>query len=160
MQHVRDLVALIEDNTDVMAQRWLEVVRRHSATPTYHRWDVDALLPRAKHVFADLTQGILKPTMKKAVADRHIALGRQRCREGFGLSEVMQAMIITRRVLWFRVQSEGFIDASLSLNRTVDLYNRVLLFFDRAIYYIAKGFEEESGTSHEAVGQMAGVAGR
>lgn len=146
MPHRRHLVEFIHANTDSMAQRWLHIVRRHSGTTTYHTWAEEDLLPRAVDVFRNLTESIPRPTMKKPVAEYYTALGRQRCREGFAISEVVQAMIITRRVLWFRVQAEHFLEKGLTLEQTVDLYNRVLLFFDRAIYYAAQGFEEASRT--------------
>ena len=65
-----------------------------------------------------------------------------RCREGFALSEVIQALLVIRRVLWFKVQSDGFLDTALDLNMALALYNRVLLFFDRAIYFTSLGYEK------------------
>lgn len=110
-----------------------------------HRWDEEELLFRATEVFRNLSAAIMKPSMKKPVAASYSALGRQRCREGFAVSEVVQALIITRRVLWFKVQAEHFLDRGLDLKKTVDLYNRVLLFFDRAVYYATQGFEGGRG---------------
>ena len=145
MQHRRDLVDFINENAESMARRWLEIVRRHSGTVTYHTWEEEGLVSRAVDVFRNLTDSINRPTMKKPVAEYYTALGQKRCREGFKVSEVIQALIITRRVLWFRVQAEHFLDRGLSLEDTVDLYNRVLIFFDRAIYYTSQGFEENCG---------------
>jgi hypothetical protein len=54
---------------------------------------------------------------------------------------VIQALLITRRVLWFKVLEDGLLDTALDLHLALDLYNRVLLFFDRATYYLARGFE-------------------
>ncbi len=142
MEHRRELVEFVQNNAESMAARWLDIVRRHSATPTYHNWEEQDLIPRAVEVYRHLCDSIPKPTMKKPIAETYLALGRHRCREGFDASEVVQALIVTRRVLWFKVQKEHFIEKKLDFDSTVDLYNRVLLFFDRAIYYMSKGYEE------------------
>ena len=139
-----NLRTLIEENVDSMAQRWLEIVSRHSGTPTYHNWQERDLHKRACDVYGTLAQLLSKPTLKKQVRDPYLALGRQRAREGFTLSEVIQAMIITRRVLWFKVQSVHLLEETRELEHVIDLYNRVLIFFDRAIFYTAQGFEEEA----------------
>ncbi len=68
--------------------------------------------------------------------------GRQRHGEGFALSEVLEALILTRRHLWLLVLSEAFLDTALDLQQALDLNARAVLFFDRAMYFTALGFEE------------------
>ena len=143
MQHHRDLVEFVNENADVMAQRWLEIVRRHSGTPTYHGWNEEELLDRAREVFTNLGAAIMKPSMKKPVAESYSALGLKRCREGFAVSEVVQALIITRRVLWFKVQAEGLMEMIQDPQLALEVSNRVVLFFDRALYFTAVGFERK-----------------
>ncbi|TFG91783.1 MAG: hypothetical protein E4H15_05165 [Syntrophobacterales bacterium] len=72
-------------------------------------------------------------------------MGAQRRKEGFALSEVIQALITTRRYLWLKVLSDGLLDTALDLHKGLDLNNRVVLFFDRAIYFTAKGYEKGKG---------------
>ena len=79
---------------------------------------------------------------KEEIAEHYTALGAQRKREGFKASEVIQALIIIRRHLWLKILAEGFIDNVLELNQALALNNRVILFFDRAIHYTIKGYEE------------------
>jgi hypothetical protein len=69
-------------------------------------------------------------------------MGMERCREGFRLSEVLSALFLTKRVLWDCVMSEGLMDSALSLYQTLELDNRVVLFFDKAAYYVAVGYEK------------------
>jgi hypothetical protein len=68
-------------------------------------------------------------------------MGGQRRKEGFALSEVISALIVTRRHIWLKVLSDGVLDTALHLNQALELNNRVLLYFDRAIYYSAVGYE-------------------
>jgi hypothetical protein len=50
-------------------------------------------------------------------------------------------MIITRRHIWLKVMSEGFLDTALDMYKALELNNRVILFFDRAIHFTALGYE-------------------
>jgi hypothetical protein len=49
-----------------------------------------------------------------------------------------------RRLLWAKVQAAGLLDTALDLYQAMDLQHRVLIFFDRAIYHAAVGYEEKS----------------
>ncbi|MBP1623189.1 MAG: hypothetical protein H6Q07_1209, partial [Acidobacteria bacterium] len=36
MHHTNNLVSLIERNAESLAKRWLDIVRTHPGTPTFH----------------------------------------------------------------------------------------------------------------------------
>jgi len=117
-------------------------VRVHAATPTYHDWDEQELYKRAYNVYSQLGKWISRETSKEEIAQHYKELGAQRKKEGFALSEVISAIIKTRRHLWLKVLGEGLLDTVLDLNQAMELNNRVILFFDRAIYYTILGYEE------------------
>lgn len=135
------LVELIERNADSLTKRWLADVQKHLDTPTYHKFNPDELYRRSYTVYSQLGKWLSKETTKEEIAKYYIALGQQRRKEGFALSEVIQALIITRRHLWLKVSSEGLLDTALELYRAMELNNRVILFFDRAIFYASVGYE-------------------
>jgi len=138
----RKLVEMIERDAGMLAKKWLEDVRRRPETPTYHTFDPDALYRRAHLVYSQLGKWVSYETSKEEIATHYTALGAQRRKEGFALSEVIQALILTRRYVWLKVLSDGFLETALELHQGLDLVNRVVLFFDRAIYYTAKGYEK------------------
>jgi hypothetical protein len=135
------LVELIERNADELAKRWLDEVRRRPETPTFHSFDPDELFERAQRVYSQLGRWISQETTKQEIESYYVELGRQRRREGFSLSEVIMALTITRRYIWIKVLSDGLLDTALELHQALDLNNRVLLYFDRAIFFATKGFE-------------------
>lgn len=135
------LVELIEHNADSLTKRWLADVQKHLDTPSYHKFNPDELYRRSYTVYSQLGKWISQETTKEDIAKYYIALGQQRRKEGFALSEVIQALIITRRHLWLKVLSEGLLDTALELYRAMELNNRVILFFDRAIFYTSVGYE-------------------
>ncbi len=138
----KKLVDLIENNAHELTTRCIDNLLEHEYTKTYCTYDGDKLYERVYTVYSQLGKWISRKTTKKEIAEHYTALGAQRKKEGFKLSEVIQSLIITRRHLWLKVLAEGFIDNVLELNQALALNNRVILFFDRAIYFTIKGYEE------------------
>jgi len=137
----RKLVELVERNADNLTKRWLADVKKHPGTKTYHTYDEKKLYQRAFTVYSQFDKWMSQETTTEDIKKIYIALGKQRREEGFALSEVIQALTITRRHIWLLVRSEGFLDTALDLYQAIDLINRSVLFFDRAIYFTAVGFE-------------------
>ena len=135
------LVDLIERNAADLSGRWLELVKKHPATGSYHTYNEAELYERAFSVYSQLGKWLSDSTTKEEVQKIYTAMGAQRRKEGFKLSEVMQALIITRRVLWVKVENDGLLDSALDLMQALQLNNRTILFFDRAMIYAAQGYE-------------------
>lgn len=149
----RRLVTLIERNADRLSRAWLSDVTKRAETPTYHTHSPEVLYQRVFRVYSQLSRWICQDTTKADIAEQYTELGRRRSREGFALSEVIEALILTRRHLWLLVLSEGFLDTAVDLHGALDLNARVVLFFDRAMYFTAVGFEQaaaEDGSSTAA----------
>ncbi len=137
------LVKLIERSADDLSKRWVEDVQSRPELNTYHGFDSAELYRRAHNVYSQLGKWISRETSKADVERYYKAMGARRKREGFEISEVIQALIITRRLIWLKVLAEGVLDTALDLHKAVELNNRAVLFFDRAIYVMAKGYEDE-----------------
>ena len=135
------LVTLIERNADRLSRDWLADVQRRGETPTYHTYQEDILYKRAHRVYSHLSEWICRDTTKEMIAEEYTQLGRRRFGEGFALSEVLEALILTRRHLWLLVLKEGFINTAMDMQGALDLNARVVLFFDRAMFSTAKGYE-------------------
>jgi hypothetical protein len=138
----RRLVDLIETNADRLTQSWLADVKQRRETPTYHDYPESLLYERVHDVYHNLGSWICRQTTAAEVARVYTALGRQRYQEGFSLAEVLECLILTRRHLWLLVLEEGVLDTALDLHQALDLDARAILFFDRAMYYTALGYEQ------------------
>lgn len=135
------LVDLIEKNASDLTNSWLAQVREDRELPTYHQFDNIVLYERAYRVYSQLGKWISRETTREEVARDYTALGAERRGEGFALSEVIRALILIRRNLWRKITDEGLLDTTYDLYQAIELNNRVALFFDRAIFYTALGFE-------------------
>lgn len=136
------LITIIQDHSSNLADQWFEKVRHSHSTPTYQTFDEKALVERVQNVYANLGKWLEEEPSQ--VEKYFTELGAERLREGFKLSEVLSALFIAKRILWEYVLSQGLLDTALDLYQTLDLVNRVRLFFDQAAYYIAVGYENVS----------------
>jgi hypothetical protein len=141
----KKLVDLIEKNADELTQKWLQAVNSDPNLITYRNYNDDELYQRAHRVYSHLGKWISTKTNKNEVQKTYRALGAQRYQEGFKLYEVIQALINTRRVLWLKVEADGLLDTALDLKSAMELNSRVIVFFDRAIFYTAQGYEQKAG---------------
>ena len=57
------------------------------------------------------------------------------------LSELLLALIITRRVLWLKIPKGDLLESITDLHAGMRLSNSTILFFDRAMFYAAQGYE-------------------
>lgn len=137
------LVDLINRNLEELARSWLRIVRNHQITRSYGAFDEEELYRRALIVYEQLARWIAGEITKGDIASHYTSVGAERRREGFPLAEVVRALIVNRRVLWFKVQAEGFLDTPMDAELALLLNNKVVLFFDRALYYTVYGYERQ-----------------
>ncbi len=133
---------MIETRADKVAKLWLKEVRQSRYTPTYHHFSEEELFRRAMAVYERLGYWLSPETKQEEIRFFYMNLGRQRYQEGFGLDEVVMAIILLKRYLWLEVLSEGLTQTNLELYQALELNNQVVLYFDRAVYYSIVGYME------------------
>lgn len=137
----KEFVHLVEKNADPLSKRWVEVVRSHEGTPTYHKYNESALYAAALDVYCHLGKWLNEDMSKDEIKRIYTKYGAQKRADGFALYEIIQAFIIYRRVLWFKVESEGLLDSGGDLRQALDLSNYIIVFFDRAMFYASLGYD-------------------
>ncbi len=61
---------------------------------------------------------------------------------GIPLCEAIRSLVVLRRILWLFVVNESAFDSAFELHQMRELNDRVILFFDRAIFYVTRGYTE------------------
>ncbi|MGE5253274.1 MAG: hypothetical protein ACM3N7_04870 [Planctomycetaceae bacterium] len=135
-------VDLIEKNAEKIAKEWLADVQKNALTPFYHTFDKDLLYERATNMYKALSQFLSVQTPKEQISKYYNKYGQDRCHEGFPLSELVYSFVLFRRHLWLFILHAGFYDTAFELLRALELNNRVILFFDRGLVNLVKGYEE------------------
>ena len=138
----QSMVELIEKNADDLAKQWLKDVRTNANTPFYHTFNEDYLFERSRNMYKNLGRWLNITTPKQETAKFYRKYGQERFREGFPLPELIYSFILFRRHLWLFILHVGFLDSAYELLRALELNNRIILFFDRAMHNMAIGYEE------------------
>lgn len=134
-----ELVALIENQADELAGLMVSRVRESPRMSAYHRFGDGELAARASLVYANLGKW-LEEASEGQVEEEYFRLGERRCQERIPLSQVVWALLLTRRTLWQFVETLGR-DQESDLQGTLDLEILVVRFFDRAILHAVRGYE-------------------
>ena len=137
----QSLVELIEKNADNLAIQWLKDVKKNVNTPFYHTFQEEPLFERARNMYKNLSRWLSISTPKEETGKFYRKYGEQRFREEFPLPELIYSFILFRRHLWLFILHSDFYDSAYELLRAMELNNRVILFFDRALCNMALGYE-------------------
>jgi hypothetical protein len=135
------LIHLIENCAEELAHEVTETLKKHPNTPSYKRLPDTEIFDRAHRVFSNLGEWISRKTEREDVARYYSAMGAQRREEGIPLSEVLHALNLCRRVLWQNVIEHGLLDTVYDFIQALELQHQVLIFFDRAVFFTARGYE-------------------
>ena len=137
------LVTLIQEHADELAHRVVRKLHEDPRTPAYGQFDEDELSARVSRVYSHLGDW-LGETTDDPIEAEYFALGQQRQREGVPLSEVVMALLLTRRNLWHFIEWQGADSNMLELRQQLDLEFLVVRFYDRAIHHTVRGYESAS----------------
>lgn len=146
------LVLLIETHADELTKRWMKDIRQNEATTSYQTIPDAMLYKRAFAVYAHLGRWIGGEERRDEIRRTYTELGAERFREGILLSEVVEALALTKRHLWWFMSERGLLDGAVQLYQGLELYNSVVLFFDRAVYYTTVGYEQAAGLTRRRAG--------
>jgi len=138
------LYKIITRDAHIITKNWIADVVQNSTTSSYARFDYDDIYPRAHRVVSQFGQWMMTPNnAMSSVWDYYRGVGRKRHEEGFKLSEVISAMSLTRKHIFSHVLSRGGAwNRKFAVFSAMEFMWRVNLFFDKAAYYIALGYEE------------------
>lgn len=136
------LLRRIEKNAEIITKRWLDDVSTRKSTPSYARSDPDTSFSRNKMVIRHFSKWLGRSYSDKEFKRFYRQLGQERRDEGFALSEVLSALTITRKYIWEFALSQGIWNKPIDIYTALELERRVMLFFDKASYHIARGYEK------------------
>ena len=136
------LVRLIETHADALAAGLEERVLSNSQVAHFRNLPAHELKERVYEVYRHLGEWLLGKN-ELDVEQRYREIGARRARQRVPLSEVIQAVVLTKENLWEFLKGEAVVDRAVEIMGELELLQMLEMFFDRAIYYAAVGYEEE-----------------
>lgn len=151
------LVQMIESHSEEIASRALRQIRQDPQLRQLQKLPESELRERAQEVLNRLGHWL---ALRKddEVARHYEDLGRRRFDEGIPLHELVQAFQIVKESMIDYVRERGLGQSVVELYAEEELEYRVGRFFDRLIYHVVRGYEQQWSGSAEPL--RASVRGR
>ena len=134
-------VELIEGNHQEITELFMNDLLRSPDTPAYRNLDRQIVYESANSIYRDISTWIVKDFPKEEIARMFRQLGRERHKQGVPFSQVHQALVLLKRHLWVFVLKKIEEDLHVYV-QALELNNRVVLYFDRASFFMLQGYEE------------------
>ena len=157
------LIRLIEDHADSLTREALEDILTNPRTASFRTVPRNELAPRVHALYQNLGNWIGDPGEDK-VRQEYEAWGRTRFRQGISLSEIVYTLILAKHHLRQYIRDHGLVEYSgdrvvrgellpVQMHGIQELNTMVGEFFDRALYYLARGYESEAAAARGAAAQ-------
>lgn len=138
-----NLIRIIEKNSSAIADRWVDDVTTSPHTRSYWNESQEELHKRAENVCSRMGYFLGRRLPRERLASFYKRLGQARREQGYAAEEVVFALMLLKRHIWLYILQEGLLRTNLELYQALELNNRVVLYFDRAIYYVTQAWYEE-----------------
>ena len=140
------LYKIISKDSQIITDNWVSEVSSHDSTTKYAKYSRDILYERAHTVISQFGDWMTTPKGKKThIWDYYTQVGKQRCEQGFKLSEVLSALSLTRKHIFSHVLANSNVwKKSIAMYQVLEFMWQVNYFFDKANYYVAYGFENSA----------------
>jgi hypothetical protein len=136
------LVGLIETHADHLAAALAQRIRSNpKLAADYQRVPPAELRERVYEVYHNLSEWLLKKT-EADIEARYTVIGARRAAQRVPLSTLLLGIAATKEQLWEFVKREGLVDRHVEVFQELELLQLVDQFFDRAMYYAARGYEK------------------
>ena len=153
------LIRIIEKNSDVIAEKWVDEVTTSPYTRSYWNASREDMQERAASICQRIGYFLGKQLPRERLAAFYRRVGQARRAQGYEVEEVVMALLLLKRQIWLFVMQEGFLNIGLELYQGLELNNRVVLYFDRAIYFVAQAYSEEDQKEAAAKADAAKESG-
>jgi len=150
------LIQMIQDHADELMSGLIGKLKTHPRTPAYRRFSDPEIHNRLYTVYKE-PGAWMGGKPDDEIRQHYESLGLRRYQEGTPLCEVIYAGILTKDHLLDYVRTRGLAGTALEIYAEQELSNKINQFFDNAIYYTAKGYEEAAVASEAAAGKPSGA---
>jgi hypothetical protein len=141
------LIHLIETHSERLSARLLKTFDSERCSDL-RKVPADELHFRTQEIFHNLSDWLVaKP--EKDLERRYLDLGARRAAQGVRFSHFLWALGATREQLNEFLRAEVYTDNTVELVGMLDLEARLDAFFDRAMYFAARGYERAAERARE-----------
>lgn len=148
------LLQLVQAHAGPLTSDVIKDLKTSDRTQAFHRADTSDLEARVGALYVNLGKWIGNPD-ESTIREEYEHMGRSRYREGVPVSQLIYALVLTKKHLRRYIREHGLVDFAgdrvvpeellpLELHSIQELNYQVGEFFDRALYHLARGYEAEA----------------
>ena len=136
------LVGFVSEHAAYVARLWLADVRSSRSTIRYMLLDPDSLLEECTAGLQLLGRWLEGENTEDKMRSFYRDLGARRRAQGMESFEMLSAVLLLKKHIWTFARSQGVWESPVEAYRVMELQSRFAVFFDRASYYLMRGFAE------------------
>lgn len=137
---------VIEEHSDEITRAWFDEMLTGPTTLCYRRLDPTDLRQGAQVALSRLRAWMHGTAAAEEVRAFYHSLGARRAAQGCPLYEVLSSISLLKLQVWRFTRSSGAWETPVDAYRVLELSFLVNSFFDRASYYVARGYAESEST--------------
>ena len=151
------LLRLVETHSDALATALLEKTHNSPRLPDYNNVPPEELKQRVYEIYRHLADWLLGKG-ELDVEERYLEIGAKRARQGVPLSQLIWAIILTKKNLWDFLKKETVLELPVEIAGELEVEDLLDQFFYHAIFYAAVGYERwVVSDGSEPVGKVSTV---
>jgi hypothetical protein len=135
------LVRLIESHADQLSKDLIHRLEHDDRCVDLRKVPEEELIRRSYDIYRHLTDWVLHKS-EDELERAYRELGVRRAAQEVALSQVLYAVLATKEQLWKFLQNEGAVTSPVELFGEMELFRLVDQFFDKAVCYMASGYEQ------------------
>ncbi len=135
------LIRMIETHAEDLTREVLNDLGSNPRTPSFQRLSRDETHGRLYDLYHNLGRWLGEQS-DAVVQAAYAPLGRTRHAEGIPLSEAIYATILVKEHLRNYIRRAAAVDSAVELYQEAELNLMIGHFFDKALYFTVKGYEE------------------
>ncbi len=134
---------MIENHAEELTRGVIQDLKTNSKTPSMHDLSDCALHDQSYEVYHNLGRWLTQLS-EEAIKSFYFRTAEARYEEGIPECEVIYALILRKYHLRDYIRTSGMVDSAVDLLQEQELHHLIGSFFDKAIYYTARGYEAAS----------------
>jgi hypothetical protein len=143
------LVEIIESRSEDLSMTWYREVKESPYTPNVKNLSEEEALAIARRVYSKLSHWLI-PQTESEIESTYLRFGEQCFYKEFRMEEMVMLLVLIKRHLWLHLLEEGVMTTNIEVYQALDVNNKVVLYFDRAIYFSLIGFRRAREESAKA----------
>jgi hypothetical protein len=134
------MVGLVETHSEQLVRGLVEKLLHSEKMSDMRKVPLPELQQRVYEIYHNLNDWLETKT-EGDIERWFTAVGARRASQGVSLSHLVCALLAVKEHLWDFLAREAMLDRPLELYQEMELLRLVDQFFDRAVYYAARGHE-------------------